>query len=356
MDLDVLDGARRLLLTPERVDQPVDRHDLVPVQEEHREDELLLPAAELERVALVVVDLERAEQPEVHPPMFPRDSARMQPRAAALQSPRNRPERTSLPSTAHDGRDEGEDMNARNAQILRRLACTAVAAALALPAAAVAGGRDDATLQNDIAHYGVPASSGDGSGATLRNDQAHFGPKASASAAVPREAPAAIVVSVDGGFDWISAAVGAAGGFGLALVAAAFHPPAARRRRRPGVSWPARKAPDGAFLASLGEWRAVRACAPLTTGTGSPNCMGATCTGYAVVDFRLTKLRRWAPALRRTCRLSAPPRSGTGDDLGILRVLAVFVSSRVSRPGLHVTVRVFSDQWAVLGSNQRPWD
>ena len=112
-------------------------------------------------------------------------------------------------------------MNARNAQILRRLACTAVAAALALPAAAVAGGRDNATLQNDIAHYGVPAGSSGGSGATLRNDQAHFGPKASASAAVPQEAPAAIVVRVDGGFDWISAAVGAAGGFGLALVAAA---------------------------------------------------------------------------------------------------------------------------------------
>ena len=90
-------------------------------------------------------------------------------------------------------------MNARNAQILRRLACTGIAAALALPAAAVAGGRDNATLQNDIAHYGVSSGPGGGSGATLRNDEAHFGPKASASAAVPQEAPAAIVVRVDGG-------------------------------------------------------------------------------------------------------------------------------------------------------------
>ena len=121
-------------------------------------------------------------------------------------------------------------MNARNAQILRRLACTGIAAALTLPAAAVADGRDNATLQNDIAHYGVPSGSGGGSGATLRNDQAHFGPKASASAPVLQEAPAAIVVRVDGGFDWISAAVGAAGGFGLALVAAA-----STLRRRHGV-------------------------------------------------------------------------------------------------------------------------
>jgi hypothetical protein len=121
-------------------------------------------------------------------------------------------------------------MNARNAQILRQLACTAIAAALALPAAAAGGSRDNATLQNDIAHYGVPAGSRDGLGATLRNDEAHFGLKGSASATVPREGPAAIVVRIDGGFDWISAAVGAAGGFGLALVAAA-----STLRRRHGV-------------------------------------------------------------------------------------------------------------------------
>ena len=121
-------------------------------------------------------------------------------------------------------------MNARTAQMLRRLACTGIAVALALPAAAVAGGRDNATLQNDVAHFGVQSGSGGGSGATLRNDQAHFGRNASASAPVPQEPPAAIVVRVDGGFDWISAAVGAAGGFGLAFVAAA-----STLRRRHGV-------------------------------------------------------------------------------------------------------------------------
>ncbi len=116
-------------------------------------------------------------------------------------------------------------MNDRNARRLRRLASIAIAAALALPAAAAAGSRDDATLQNDNAHYGVPSSPNDG---TTRNDQAHFGRSGDASTPINSAAP--IVVRVDGGFDWISAGVGAAGGFGLALVVAA-----STLRRRPGV-------------------------------------------------------------------------------------------------------------------------
>ena len=36
--------------------------------------------------------------------------------------------------------------------------------------------------------------------------------------AAAQQSPAAIVVRVEGGFDWISAAVGAAGGSGLLLV------------------------------------------------------------------------------------------------------------------------------------------
>jgi hypothetical protein len=125
-------------------------------------------------------------------------------------------------------------MNHRNARMLRRLAWIGIAAAVALPAVAAADGRDNATLQNDIAHFGIPSSSSDGSGVTLRNDQAHFGPTGNAStpttSAVPREVPVPIVVRVDGGFDWIAAGVGAAGGFGLALVVAA-----STLRRRHGV-------------------------------------------------------------------------------------------------------------------------
>jgi hypothetical protein len=48
----------------------------------------------------------------------------------------------------------------------------------------------------------------------LRNDAGHFqAPDARAA-----RTPAPIVVDVDGGFDWAAAAVGAAGGLGLALV------------------------------------------------------------------------------------------------------------------------------------------
>jgi hypothetical protein len=122
-------------------------------------------------------------------------------------------------------------MNHRNARMLRRLVWIGIAAALVLPAVAAAGGRDNATLQNDIAHFGIPSSPSDSSGVTLRNDQAHFRPTGNAStpmtSALPRAVPVPIVVREDGGFDWLAAGVGAAAGFGLALLAAAS---TARRR------------------------------------------------------------------------------------------------------------------------------
>lgn len=58
----------------------------------------------------------------------------------------------------------------------------------------------------------------------LRNDIAHNGTQNA-----PSLAP--IVVRVDGGFDWVSAGVGAAGGCGLVLVAGAAGS-ALRRRER----------------------------------------------------------------------------------------------------------------------------
>jgi hypothetical protein len=58
--------------------------------------------------------------------------------------------------------------------------------------------------------------------AFLRNDIAHFGRGSSvpATRSMPTPSPtqSAIVVRVDEGFDWLSAAVGAAGGFGLLLL------------------------------------------------------------------------------------------------------------------------------------------
>lgn len=62
----------------------------------------------------------------------------------------------------------------------------------------------------------------------LRNDIAHNRAQAQFSEQTAR---APIVVQVDGGFDWVSAGVGAAGACGLVLVAAAAAS-ALRRRER----------------------------------------------------------------------------------------------------------------------------
>ena len=86
------------------------------------------------------------------------------------------------------------------------------AAALAAPVATAADG-SDATLRNDTAHYGRPSTS-EAPSPTVLNDTAHNRSKG----ATAQQSPAAIVVRVEGGFDWISAAVGAAGGSGLLLV------------------------------------------------------------------------------------------------------------------------------------------
>ena len=91
------------------------------------------------------------------------------------------------------------------------LAALLVAAAVAAPVAAADGGH--ATLLNDVAHYGLQTTSSPAD-PTLRNDIAH-----NTKPSVPTQSsPAAIVVQVDGGFDWISAGVGAVGAGGFLLV------------------------------------------------------------------------------------------------------------------------------------------
>jgi hypothetical protein len=53
----------------------------------------------------------------------------------------------------------------------------------------------------------------------LRNDIAHFGRTTNDKAVSPAaRQPAAVVVRVESGFDWVSAAVGAAGGLGVAVL------------------------------------------------------------------------------------------------------------------------------------------
>jgi hypothetical protein len=84
--------------------------------------------------------------------------------------------------------------------------------ALAAPVATAADGTN-ATLRNDAAHFGRQSTS-DAPSPTVLNDTAHN--RSQGASAQP--SPAAIVVRVEEGFDWTSAAVGAAGGSGLLLV------------------------------------------------------------------------------------------------------------------------------------------
>ena len=100
----------------------------------------------------------------------------------------------------------------RRHRVLRLFSSLLVAAALAAPVASAANG-SDATLRNDAAHYGRQSTS-EAESTMVLNDTVHNRSRG----ADAQQSPAAVVVRVEGGFDWISAAVGAAGGFGLLLV------------------------------------------------------------------------------------------------------------------------------------------
>ena len=122
-------------------------------------------------------------------------------------------------------------MNGQHTRMSRWVAWIGIAGALAAPAAAAGGSdgtgssaRAESTLRNDIAHFGISSSPREQSNATLRNDQAHYGTNqrsTTSTSMVQSRSPAPVVVRVDGGFDWVSAGVGAAGGLGFVLMAAA---------------------------------------------------------------------------------------------------------------------------------------
>jgi hypothetical protein len=112
-------------------------------------------------------------------------------------------------------------MKKRNRRAFRLLASAVTVAALGAPVIAAAGSNGKSV---------EPTSPGS-SNPILRNDIAHFGNQQGFSGMnAQRESPAPIVVRVNGGFDWVSAGVGAAGGFGLVFVAGAAT--ATLRRRR----------------------------------------------------------------------------------------------------------------------------
>jgi hypothetical protein len=94
-------------------------------------------------------------------------------------------------------------------QLSKPVRASALALALAALATPVAqGGTNDGNARL--------VSAAERPNVNLRNDIAHSqnGARSSARQSAPS---APIVVSVDGGFDWASAGVGAAGGFGLVV-------------------------------------------------------------------------------------------------------------------------------------------
>ena len=130
-------------------------------------------------------------------------------------------------------------MNEPHTRVLRRIVMIAVAAALAAPTVATAGGRDqraatvDPVVRNDFVHFGRSATAERLNRYEL-NDRAHFGSEPAAPTSSATQGPAPVVVRVGGGFDWISAGVGAAGTLGITLAAIAGLS-ALRRRNRIGA-------------------------------------------------------------------------------------------------------------------------
>ena len=100
----------------------------------------------------------------------------------------------------------------RRHRVLRLFSLLVLVAALAAPMATAADGSNE-RLRYGADHYGRQSTS-EATSPTVLNDMVHNRSQVAAA----QQSPAAIVVRVEGGFDWISAAVGAAGGFGLLLV------------------------------------------------------------------------------------------------------------------------------------------
>ena len=161
---------------PDGVDQPIDGDDLVPVKEQHRQDDPLLAPAELNLVALVVVDPKGAEYAEVHAlasTLTPSPQDANAARSSRFEPVDNPARGASTQSTASGGRDERKSMSMdRRLRVLRLFSLLVVAAALAAPMAASAADGSSATLRNDEAHYGRPSAS-QAPSRTVLNDMVH---------------------------------------------------------------------------------------------------------------------------------------------------------------------------------------
>jgi hypothetical protein len=153
----------------------------------------------------------------------------MQPPAAVLQPGRNPAYRRSVPSTAPGGRRKEEAVSSRHHRALRRLVSLIAAAALAAPMTAAAAGGSGSSVRSSPEVYTDPAVVARHKALGLLGRQ-NAAPRIDSSQSRTVESPAPVVVRVDGGFDWVSAGVGAAGGLGLAVVLAGA---TSTMRRRP---------------------------------------------------------------------------------------------------------------------------
>jgi hypothetical protein len=133
----------------------------------------------------------------------------MQPPAAALHPGCNPAGRRSVPSTAPGGHRREEVVNSRHHRALRLLVPIIASTALAVPMSATAAGGSGSGVRSSLEVYTDPAVVARHKALGLLGQQ---------NAALRTvESPAPVVVRVDGGFDWVSAGVGAAGGLGLAI-------------------------------------------------------------------------------------------------------------------------------------------
>ena len=120
-------------------------------------------------------------------------------------------------------------MGSSHDRALRLLVSTIAAAALGAPMTAAAAGGSGSGVRSSPEVYTDPAVVArhkalgllGRQNAALRTDIEH---------GRTVESPAPVVLMVDGGFDWVSAGVGAAGGLGLAI---AFVGATSTMRRRP---------------------------------------------------------------------------------------------------------------------------
>jgi hypothetical protein len=117
--------------------------------------------------------------------------------------------------TAPGGRRKEEAVSSRHHRALRLLVLIIASTALVAPMTAAAAGGSGVGVWSSPEVYTDPAVVAHKALGLLGRQNAALRTEISHGRTV--ESPAPVVVRVDGGFDWVSAGVGVAGGIGLAI-------------------------------------------------------------------------------------------------------------------------------------------